>query len=151
GNTAIINLDTVNGASGYEGFFSAFGVSSKALKDLEGINVLVTLYQNGDETVKEINVPFEIVSHEGEEPGDGDDNGDDEENGETPGKDEDGNNDNDDNKGPADDNNNDSDKNKGTNNDDGTEGDKKDKDDAHLERSEEHTSELQSRIDLVCR
>ena len=133
GNTAIINLDTVNGASGYEGFFSAFGVSSKALKDLEGINVLVTLYQNGDETVKEINVPFEIVSHEGEDPGDGDDNGDDEENGETPGKDEDGNNDNDDNKGPADDNNNDSDKNKGTNNDDGTEGDKKDKDDAHLE------------------
>ena len=140
GNTAIINLDTVNGASGYEGFFSAFGESSKALKELEGINVLVTLYQNGNETVKEINVPFDIVSHEGEDPSEEDDqNGDDEENGETPGKGEDGNNGNDDNNGSDNENNNnnDSDKNKGTNNNDGTDGDKKDKDkdkdDAHLE------------------
>src|SRR5699024_2805921 len=79
GNTAIIHLDSIDGAAGYEGFFSAIGESTKALSELEGINVQVTLYQNGNEVVEEIDVPFEIVSYEGDgkDPGDGEDDKDD--------------------------------------------------------------------------
>lgn len=88
GNTAIIHLDSIDGAAGYEGFFSAIGESTKALSELEGINVQVTLYQNGNEVVEEIDVPFEIVSYEGDgkDPGDGEDDKDD---GNKPGNDED--------------------------------------------------------------
>lgn len=66
GNTATINLDVVEGASGYEGFFSAYGESSQSIDQLEGLQVVVTLYQNGDEVAKELFVPFEIVNYEGE-------------------------------------------------------------------------------------
>ncbi|WP_339226087.1 LPXTG cell wall anchor domain-containing protein [Oceanobacillus sp. FSL K6-2867] len=98
GNTATINLDTVNGISGYEGFFTAFGESSQSLESLEGLEVIVTLYQDGVEVVREIDVPFEIVSYEG----------DDGENPEEPG---------DDNENPGDDNQNDGDDQTGGDND----------------------------------
>lgn len=64
GNTALINLDTVQGTQWNEGYFTAFGESSKSLSDLEGLNVTVKLLQDGD-TVEELNVPFELVDYEG--------------------------------------------------------------------------------------
>lgn len=67
GNTAIINLDTVDGAHTFEGWFTAFGETNAALGDLKGLEVLVTLYQNGEEVAQELHVPFDIVDYEGDD------------------------------------------------------------------------------------
>lgn len=87
GNKATINLDTIEGASTYQGFFTAFAESNASLDNLEGLDVTVTLYQNGEEIVQELNVPFEIVSYDGEDDPD-------ENNNQNDGNDENTNNDN---------------------------------------------------------
>ncbi|WP_414648393.1 LPXTG cell wall anchor domain-containing protein [Cerasibacillus sp.] len=78
GNTAFINLDTVKGTQWHQGFLTALGESSEPLEDLEGLEVVVTLYQNGTEVVEQLNIPFVIVHYEGEpgeDPGEGEDPG----------------------------------------------------------------------------
>lgn len=65
GNTATINLDSVEGGQWNYGYFSAFGESQKSLQELEGMIVTVTLSQDGDE-VKTIKTPFTLVDYEGE-------------------------------------------------------------------------------------
>ena len=66
GNTATINLDTLEGSAGYNGYFSAIGESDLPIDELEGLKVVVTLYQDGEAVAKEISVPFEIVAYEGD-------------------------------------------------------------------------------------
>ncbi|MFD1852032.1 LPXTG cell wall anchor domain-containing protein [Oceanobacillus bengalensis] len=68
GNKATINLDTVEGVNFYQGYFEAFGESNTSLDELEGLEVLVTLFQNGEEIVQELYVPFEIVAYDGDIP-----------------------------------------------------------------------------------
>lgn len=66
GNTATINLDTLEDSAGYNGYFSAIGESDLPIDELEGLKVVVTLYQDGEAVSKEISVPFEIVAYEGD-------------------------------------------------------------------------------------
>lgn len=85
GNTATINLDTIEATEWNQGYFTAIGESSKALDKLKGLEVKITLYQDGNKVVDVVHVPFSVVPYEG--PGDDQDNGNDGDNNQTPGSD----------------------------------------------------------------
>lgn len=87
GNTATINLDTIEATEWNQGYFTAIGESSKALDKLKGLDVKITLYQDGNKVVDVIHVPFSVVPYEG--PGDDQDKGNDGDNdkNQTPGTD----------------------------------------------------------------
>lgn len=83
GNVATVLLGDIGGISGYQGFFTAFGETNLNINELDGLEVVVTLYQNGQQLVEEMVVPFEIVNYDGEHPG-----GDDQRPGDEPGGDD---------------------------------------------------------------
>ncbi|MED4454796.1 hypothetical protein [Metabacillus fastidiosus] len=64
GNTAKINIGSVDGGHTYQGFFSAVGESKLSLDTIKGLKVKITL-NNGSKTVRELTVPIELVSYKG--------------------------------------------------------------------------------------
>lgn len=64
GNVATINLDDVQGTQWNQGYFTAIGESTEPIESLEGLEVIVQLFQDESELVEELTIPFEIVPYE---------------------------------------------------------------------------------------
>lgn len=75
GNTARVTLGDLEGASGWKGYFTATGTSSKSLNQLKDLDVTVTLYRDGETIVKTIKAPFVFGTYDDD--GFGDDDGND--------------------------------------------------------------------------
>lgn len=64
GNDATVTIGDLDGASGYEGYFTAVGSTNRSLDQLTGMEVTVTLYRDGDTVVETLTVPFEVGSYD---------------------------------------------------------------------------------------
>ncbi|MCT1577150.1 LPXTG cell wall anchor domain-containing protein [Oceanobacillus kimchii] len=64
GNTAIVNINDLSGTGGYEGYFTAIGVTNLSIEQLREIEITVTLYRDGDTVVETLRVPFELGQYD---------------------------------------------------------------------------------------
>ena len=63
GNLATLTFGDLSGTSGFEGYFTAIGETSKSINELKAMEVKVTLFRDGDTVVETINVPFEVGAY----------------------------------------------------------------------------------------
>src|SRR5699024_1965647 len=58
GNIATVTLGDLRGGSGYYGYFTAVGTTSKSIDELKDTDVTVTLYRDGETEEQTLNSPF---------------------------------------------------------------------------------------------